>query len=102
MEKRTPKGWTEYLAQEENPVTLSEYMAACLSRILGCMVETAQATGHAEGMLGRFETYLQRRDRLFGLSTPEADALLAREDVERERAAIQEAGRLRPGGGNAV
>lgn len=89
--KRTPKQWTEYLASESNECTLMEYMAGCLSRILGAQIETAHAAGHTEGMMGRLETYLQRRDRLFGLSPGEADAQLAREDLAREMAAIEKA-----------
>lgn len=102
MEKRTPKGWTEYLAQEEAEFTLSEYMAGCLSRILGCAIEQAQAAGHTEAMVGRFEQWAARRDQLFGLSDAQAELALTREALARERTAVDRANGLGAGGEHAV
>jgi len=55
VEKRTPKQWTEYLALDENPVTLTEYMAGCLSRLLGAQLAATRAAEHTEGMLGAMD-----------------------------------------------
>lgn len=65
MEKRTPAQWTEYLGQEHNTVTITEYMAACLSRILGAQIETAQAVAHTEGMIGTLDEFLDGTDKRY-------------------------------------
>lgn len=100
-EKRRPKEWAEAFSSEERPVTIFGYIAGAVCRTLFNAIEAQQAARHSEAMLGRLETYLSRRDRLYGLSEADAQALLAREDQERERLAIQEAGRLGAGGEHA-
>lgn len=63
--KRTPKSWTHYLADEDNPVTLDEYVAGCTSRILGCLIEIAAATGHTEGMVGSLDDLMAETNHLY-------------------------------------
>lgn len=62
MERRTPAQWTEYLSQEHQPITITEYMAACLSRLLGAQIETMQASAHTEGMVGTLDEFLAGTD----------------------------------------
>lgn len=60
---RSPKSWTHYLADDEGDFTLEEYTAAVLSRILGCLIESTQATQHLEGMIGSLdETMAETND----------------------------------------
>jgi hypothetical protein len=56
-EKRTPKQWTEYLSMENNPVSLDEYVAGCVSRLLGATVEATLAAQHTEGMVGALDDF---------------------------------------------
>lgn len=53
--RKTPKAWTRYLSNEEEPVTLEEYMAGCLSMILGAVTEGTKAARHTEGMVGAID-----------------------------------------------
>lgn len=62
MEKRTPKGWAAYFADDTTPVTLSEYMAGCLGYALGHQAETAQALAHIEAVVGTLDEYLATSD----------------------------------------
>jgi hypothetical protein len=64
-DKRTPRQWKEFLAQEETPVTLSEYLAGCVARELGCLIEIAAAIRHLEGMYGSLDDTLAERDPLY-------------------------------------
>lgn len=96
-EKRRPAEWRDLFTSPDAPVTLLGFVAGAVARACGAAIESAQASRHSEAILQRMETYLQRRDRLYGLPAAEADALLAREDLERERLAIQEAKRLGTG-----
>jgi hypothetical protein len=87
-EKRTPRQWTEYLALEENPVTLAEYAAGCLSRILGAQVAAAQAAEHTEGMLGALDVFaagLAERSGLPYAASGQVRAALDRERQESRR-----------------
>lgn len=89
-EKRTPAQWTEYLALESNPVTLDEYMAGCLSRILGAVTEGALAAQHTEGMVGAIDQLaagLAERSGLPYASSGEVRAALDRTRDERRRLA---------------
>ncbi len=56
-EKRTPAQWTEYLAQEHSPITITEYMAGCLSRLLGAQLAATAAAEHTEGMIGAIDDF---------------------------------------------
>lgn len=96
-EKRRPSEWRDEFTSDDRPVTLLGFIAGAVARACGAAIEAAQAARHGEAVLQRMETYLQRRDRMYGLSAAEADALLAREDLERERLAIEEAKRLGAG-----
>lgn len=90
LDKRmTPKAWTEYLSREEQPVTLAEYQAGCISRILGCMVESMQATQHLEGMVGAMDDLLGRTNPDYASSGKQRAALAA----EREALAALQNGR---------
>lgn len=84
-EKRTPAQWTEYLAMESNPVTIWEYMAGCLSRMLGAQVETARAAQHTEGMLGALDQFADRLAERSGIPYASSGTVRAALDVERDR-----------------
>lgn len=81
--KRTPKSWTHYLADDDNPVTLEEYTAACLSRILGAVVEGAFAARHTEGMIGAIDQFAEGLAERSGL--PYASSAKVREALDRKR-----------------
>lgn len=85
VEKRTPAAWTEYLSQEHNPVTLNEYMAGCLSRILAGMIETAQATAHTEGMLGAIDQFAEQIAERSGIPYAGDGAVRAALDARRDQ-----------------
>ena len=93
VEKRTPAQWSEYLAQEHNPVTLTEYMAGCLSRLLGAQIEATRAADHTEGILGAIDqlaaTLAERTGLPYAASSTVRAALDARRDEDR-RNALQE------------
>lgn len=55
--RKVPKEWTEWLSLESQPVTLLEYMAGCLSRLLGAQIEATNAARHMEGMAGAREGF---------------------------------------------
>lgn len=82
-EKRTPKSWTHYLADEDNPVTLEEYMAGCLSRILGAVTEGALASRHTEGMVGAIDQLAEGLATKAGL--PYASSAKVREALDATR-----------------
>lgn len=83
VEKRTPAAWTEYLAQEHQPVTLTEYMAACLSRLLGAQIEATQAASHTEGMVGAIDQLAAALSGRMGL--PYAASAEVRTALDRAR-----------------
>lgn len=82
-ETRTPKQWTEYLALESNPVTLDEYMAGCLSRILGAVSEGAQAAQHTEGMLGAIDQLAEQVAANSGIAYASSGDVRAALDARR-------------------
>lgn len=55
--KKTPAEWTAYLASETRPVTLWEYIAACLSRLLGAQIAATEAAEGAEGVVRRLDVF---------------------------------------------
>lgn len=63
--KRSPKAWTSYLADDDGSFTLEEYTAAVLSRILGCLVESTQATQHLEGMLSSLDDTMSETNETY-------------------------------------
>lgn len=83
MEKRTPAQWTEYLSLESTPVTITEYMAGCLSRLLGAQVAATQAAEHTEGMLGAMDEMFSRHDPGYAASGKVREALDAKRDADR-------------------
>jgi hypothetical protein len=83
-EKRTPKQWTEYLSMESNPVTLDEYVAGCVSRLLGAQIEATLAATHTEGMLGALDDFAAVMAERAGL--PYARSGDARARLARDRA----------------
>lgn len=91
-EKRTPKQWTEYLSMESNPVTLDEYVAGCLSRLLGAQIAAAQAAEHTEGMVGAIDQFAAELAERSGI--PYASSGTVRAALDRER---KEARRLASG-----
>lgn len=86
---RTPKSWTHYLADDEADFTLEEYTAAVLSRILGCLVESTQATQHLEGMVGAIDDMLARADPNYAGSSAVRAALDAQRDERRRLTAAE-------------
>jgi hypothetical protein len=89
-EKRTPKQWTEYLSMENNPVSLDEYVAGCVSRLLGAQTEATLAATHTEGMVGAIDQLAEaiaRRADLPYASSGEVRAALDRQRDERRRLA---------------
>lgn len=44
---------------ESSEVTLTEYMAGCLSRILGAMNESTMSARHTEGMVGAMDQFAE-------------------------------------------
>jgi len=83
-EKRTPQQWTEYLAMESNPVTLDEYVAGCLSRMLGATVAAAQAAEHTEGMLGAIDQLAEQLAANAGIAYASSGAVRAALDARRD------------------
>lgn len=73
--RRTPRQWVDYLKSEEQPVTLEEFAAGCLSRILGCLVESTQALQHVEGMVGAVDDLLGKTHPEYASSGGERAAL---------------------------
>lgn len=81
LDKRmTPKAWTKYLSNDEQPVTLAEYQAGCISRILGCLIESMQATQHLEGMVGAMDDLLGRTNPDYASSGKQREALAAQRE----------------------
>lgn len=54
-ERRLPKSWARYLSDEDNPVTLEEFQAACLSLMLGHIQAMREAVEHTEGIQGAMD-----------------------------------------------
>lgn len=99
--KKTPAQWTRYLDDDTSPVTLDEYMAGCLSRILGCLIESTQAARHTEGMIGALDDAVRQVSPKIGVDYAASgevrgalDAQRRRQDQEREQLAIREAAAL--------
>ena len=90
VEKRTPLQWTEYLAQEHSPVTITEYMAGCLSRLLGAQLAATQAAEHTEGMVGAIDQFAAAMAQHAGLPYAASGKVRAALDAQRdeERAKI--------------
>jgi hypothetical protein len=86
QQKRTPKSWTHYLADEDNPVTLDEYMAGCLSRILGAVIEGASASRHTEGMIGAIDQFAEGLAQRSGLPYASSGAVREALDARRRQA----------------
>jgi hypothetical protein len=90
-EKRTPQQWTEYLAMDSNPVTLDEYMAACLSRLLGAQLAATAAAEHTEGMVGAIDQFAaglaERSGMAYASSGKVREALDEQRDTRRRLAA---------------
>jgi hypothetical protein len=93
VEKKTPVQWTEYLSQEHTPVTITEYMAGCLSRMLGAQIEATQAAAHTEGMIGAIDQLAaglaERSGIPYAASGDVRAALDARRDERRRLAASE-------------
>lgn len=85
-EKRTPAQWVEYLGQEHQPITLTEFMAGCLARMLGAQIETANATQHTEGILGAMDEMFSRHDPAYKSDGTVRAALDQRRDEQRKLA----------------
>lgn len=83
MEKRTPADWTRYLSSEDAPVTITEYMAGCLSRILGCLTESTAAVRHVEGMVGAMDAALE--NSMLSAGKPYPSSAVVREALDAHR-----------------
>lgn len=66
--KKTPAQWAEYLSSEHTPVTLDEYMAGCLARILWLMLESTKSAQHTEGMIGALDQFASDMAKRSGIS----------------------------------
>lgn len=101
METRTPAAWVEYLSQEHAPVTLNEFMAGCLARILGALTESTLAAQHTEGMLGALDQFAAELAARSGIEYAAdgvvREALDARRDAQRRLAADERARALEEG-----
>lgn len=93
VEKLTPAQWVEYLSREHSPVTLTEFMAGCLSRMLGAQIEATKAARHTEGMLGAIDQFAENLAARSGIpyasSGKVREALDAKRDADREIEAEQ-------------
>jgi hypothetical protein len=89
-EKRTPKQWAEYLGQEEQPITLLEYMAGCLGRMLSLQSSATQAAEHTEGMLGAIDQLSEQIAERSGL--PYASSAKVRQALDERRDTLRRIG----------
>jgi len=83
VERKTPAEWVEYLGREHSPVTLMEFMAGCLARILGAQIEATQAAAHTEGMVGAIDQLAAGLAERSGL--PYAASGTVRAALDRQR-----------------
>ena len=84
MEKRTPAEWVEYLGREHSPVTITEFMAGCLSRLLGAQIEATKAAEHTEGMLGALDRFAAEVAARSGIEYAGSSAVREALDVQRD------------------
>lgn len=84
-ERRTPKQWAEYLGQEEQPITLTEYMAGCLGRLLALQVGATQAAEHTEGMLGALDQFAEQVAERSGFPYASSGKVRAALDERRDK-----------------
>lgn len=87
VEKRTPRQWAEYFGQEEQAITLTEYMAGCLGRLLTLQVAATQAAEHTEGMLGALDQFAEQVAERSGL--PYAGSGKIRQLLDEQRDAAR-------------
>lgn len=66
-EKRTPAQWTEFYAQEQQPITKQDYLIGCLVRQNGFLVEIMQAMMHTEGMQASHDDFMARYAEVLGI-----------------------------------
>lgn len=93
-EKRLPKSWARYLADEDNPVTLAEFTAACLSMMLGHQMAAREAAEHTEGMLGAIDEMFSRMDPQYAGDGKVREALDKQRDDQRRMSTEQRAKEL--------
>lgn len=87
--KRTPQAWTEYLAQEHQPITLDEYVAGVLARLLGAQIEATRAAEHTEGMVGAIDQLASGLAERSGLPYAASEEVRAALDARRDRERAQ-------------
>lgn len=90
--KRTPAQWSEYLRRETEPITLEEFTAGCLARVLAVLLGIQGASEHTEGMVGAFDAFMAERCRQEGTPYPSSGTVRAALDAARDE-------RRRLGGG---
>jgi len=73
--KLTPAQWKERLITENTPITLEEYHAGAIIRLMGQMIEATQALSHLEGMLGAIDEAFSRHDANYAGSSKIREAL---------------------------
>jgi hypothetical protein len=80
--KKTPAEWKALLVSEALPVTLDEYVAGSIIRMLGALIQISEATLHIEGMLGAMDDTCARNDPDY------AGSALVREALWKQRRAL--------------
>lgn len=85
--KRTPSQWKARIVNDDLPVTLEEYTAGTLIRMMGALVELVDCTRHIEGMLGAMDEACAREDPDYAGSADVREALWKQ---RRARAALAE------------
>lgn len=55
---RTPAQWREIIRGTELEITLDEYIAGCVARMLSAQIEQTQAAIHNEKILERFDRHM--------------------------------------------
>lgn len=88
--RRTPAGWSHYLANEHEQFTLAEFTAGCLSLLLGHTMAAREAAEHTEGMVGAIDQLAaglaERADLPYAASAKVRAAMDARRDQQRREA----------------
>lgn len=84
-EKKLPGSWAKVFENELEPISVQEYQAGCLGRLLTLNVSMMQSLLHLEGMLGAQDQYNALVAKAMGM--PYADSEEVREALAMYRAA---------------
>ena len=91
-QKKTPKEWAEYLGREHEPITLMEYMAGCLGRLVSLQAAGTAAVEHTEGMIGALDSLAEYIAKSSGIPYASSGTVREALDIQRDihRKQIQE------------